>query len=937
MLIRTTRKPAFRRPRRAAVAAGTLAAASALIAFAGTGAASAAIMPGAVAAADTTTVMFQYTGNAATWTVPAGITQATFTLYGAEGGTSVAPGAGPGGSASGSAEPGGLGAEVTATIPVTAGAALQVNVGQAGGTGNAAGAFNGGGPGGSVLSGAGGGATDVRTQASDGSYPVANRVLVAGGGGGGAEDGNNASSGEGGKSGSPGLSGNADEAEGLVPGGGGGAGTATGPGAGATGGDFAQPVVCTQGASDGEPGNPGGSGATQGIGGGGGFDGGGGGGGYYGGGGGGQGATDNCGNSAGSGGGGGGSSYTGGVTGATVIAGAAAPDSSTNGEVVITYGTVDTALSYTGATSGTVAGTLSASATLTTTATPPAPVPGEQLTFSVGTSSCTATTTSTGGASCSLTLPAQAGPANLSAAFAGDASFAAASTTATINVTAVPGAPTGLTTTAGDSQVILSWAAPASDGGSPVTGYNIYQGTSAGGESTTPDNSSPVSGTSYTATGLTNGTTYYFVVTAVNAAGEGPQSNEVSATPALIPQTITFTSTPPSPAVYGGSYTPSAAGGNSGHPVTFSIDSSSASGACSISSGTVSFTGTGLCVIDASQAGGSGYAAAQQVQQSFSITPATLAVTPASQSKTYGAADQAFTFTITGFVNGDTSAVVSTQPTCTVAGAHANVGTYTISCSGGAAGGNYVFDDTATATLTVNPAKLTVTASNASRLFGAANPALTATITGFVNGDTSSVVSGSPSCGTTATSSSPGGSYPITCTQGSLAAANYTFAFTPGALTVAYSGASCRTGGHSGGLTVSSGQAVCLGAGYTQNGPVTVASGGALDIEGATLDGPVSVTGATAVRVCGTSLTGPLTVSGSTGLVVIGDDEGPACAGNTITGPVSLTSNSGGVEFDNNTVNGPLTITHTTGTVPPPDTGSLVDVGNKVSGPVHIS
>jgi hypothetical protein len=90
---------------------------------------------------------------------------------------------------------------------------------------------------------------------------------------------------------------------------------------------------------------------------------------------------------------------------------------------------------------------------------------------------------------------------------------------------------------------------------------------------------------------------------------------------------------------------------------------------------------------------------------------------------------------------------------------------------------------------------------------------------------------------------------------------------------------------------------------------------------------------ATSVRVCGASLTAPLNVLGSTGLVVMGDDEEPSCAGNTITGPVTLTSNSSGVEFDHNTVNGLLTITRSTGTVPPPDTGSLVDVGNKVSGP----
>ncbi len=472
-----------------------------------------------------------------------------------------------------------------------------------------------------------------------------------------------------------------------------------------------------------------------------------------------------------------------------------------------------------------------------------------------------------------------------------------------------------------------------------MTGYNIYQGTTAGGESSTPVNSSPVTGTSYTVTGLADGTTYYYEVTAVNAEGEGPASNEASATPVAPakPQQITFTSAPPSPAVYGGSYTPAATGGGSGNPVTFSIDSSSTSGACSLSGGTVSFTGTGSCVIDANQAGGNGYTAAPQAQQSITTGPATLTVKPSDESTTYGSPDPTFGYTITGFVNGDTSAVVTARPSCGVSGAHTNAGTYRISCSGGNAGPDYTFDDSATATLTVNPATLTVTADNASRLFGAANPPLTATITGFVNGDTSAVVSGSPSCTTTAQRWSPAGTYPVTCAQGSLSAANYTSTFKPGTLTVGYTGGSCLTGSHSGAFTVAKGQAVCFGPGFTQNGPVTVQAGGALDIEGATISGPVNSNGAAALRACGAKLNGPLTVSGSTGLVVIGDDEGPACAGNTITGPVSLTSNSGGIEFDRNTVNGPLTITGTTGTVPPPDTGSLVDVGNKVTGPVHIS
>jgi titin len=106
----------------------------------------------------------------------------------------------------------------------------------------------------------------------------------------------------------------------------------------------------------------------------------------------------------------------------------------------------------------------------------------------------------------------------------------------------VPGAPTGLAAVPGNGQVALSWAAPASDGGSPVTGYIIYQGTSPGGETGTPVKGSPVTGTSCTVTGLTNGTTYYFKVVAANAAGLSPLSEEASATlPMVSPSAPTST------------------------------------------------------------------------------------------------------------------------------------------------------------------------------------------------------------------------------------------------------------------------------------------------------------------------------------------------------------------------------------------------------------
>ncbi len=93
----------------------------------------------------------------------------------------------------------------------------------------------------------------------------------------------------------------------------------------------------------------------------------------------------------------------------------------------------------------------------------------------------------------------------------------AASATPTAKVTK-PGLPNGLTASPGDGKVTLSWTAPGSGGGAGVSGYEIYRGTSPGGESGTPVNASLVAGTSYTVSGLANGTTYYFTVAAVNQA-----------------------------------------------------------------------------------------------------------------------------------------------------------------------------------------------------------------------------------------------------------------------------------------------------------------------------------------------------------------------------------------------------------------------------------
>ncbi|MGE5325745.1 MAG: glycoside hydrolase family 44 protein, partial [Deltaproteobacteria bacterium] len=88
----------------------------------------------------------------------------------------------------------------------------------------------------------------------------------------------------------------------------------------------------------------------------------------------------------------------------------------------------------------------------------------------------------------------------------------------------VPSAPTGLAATAGNAQANLTWIAS-----SGATSYRVKRSTTSGGPYTTV--ASPTT-TSYTDTGLANGSTYYYVVSAVNAAGESANSTQVSATPA---------------------------------------------------------------------------------------------------------------------------------------------------------------------------------------------------------------------------------------------------------------------------------------------------------------------------------------------------------------------------------------------------------------------
>jgi hypothetical protein len=105
------------------------------------------------------------------------------------------------------------------------------------------------------------------------------------------------------------------------------------------------------------------------------------------------------------------------------------------------------------------------------------------------------------------------------------------SASASAPATAPPlAAPAALTAAVGDAQVLVSWTAPASDRGTPVTRYRLYLATVPGSQAGAVVTS--ITGTSTMVTGLTDGVTYYFAVAAVDATGhQGPLSAEVSARP----------------------------------------------------------------------------------------------------------------------------------------------------------------------------------------------------------------------------------------------------------------------------------------------------------------------------------------------------------------------------------------------------------------------
>ncbi|HEV2424235.1 MAG TPA: MBG domain-containing protein [Terriglobia bacterium] len=201
-----------------------------------------------------------------------------------------------------------------------------------------------------------------------------------------------------------------------------------------------------------------------------------------------------------------------------------------------------------------------------------------------------------------------------------------------------------------------------------------------------------------------------------------------------------------------------------------------------------STTATGTSNVGSYPSTCSGAAAANYsisyVAGSVTVSAASLTITAGNGAMTYGGTVPTITPAFSGFVLGQNSSVLTTQPTCTTTATPTSPvnGTYTSNCSGAVAP-NYTVTYVA-GTVTISPAPLTITAGSGTMVYGGTVPAITPGFAGFVNGETSAVLTAQPTCSTTATPASPvsGSPYPSTCSGAT--AANYAISYVAGSVSV---------------------------------------------------------------------------------------------------------------------------------------------------------
>ncbi|WP_245584836.1 Ig-like domain-containing protein, partial [Pedobacter glucosidilyticus] len=226
-----------------------------------------------------------------------------------------------------------------------------------------------------------------------------------------------------------------------------------------------------------------------------------------------------------------------------------------------------------------------------------------------------------------------------------------------------PNIPTNLLVSAGNQENILNWT-PNTE--TDLVLYRVFGGISNNPTTLLQNVSTPT--TSYTHTGLTNGTTYYYKIIAVDVAGnESVESAIETATPQA-PQVISFAALPVK--VYGDADFSPGATASSNLTITYT---SSNTNVATIINGNIHIVGQGTTTITALQNGNSAFLAANPQVQTLTINKKVINVLAEAKTKTYGDTDPVLTYTLSpSLVIGDSFSGSLSR----VAGE--NVGIYTI-------------------------------------------------------------------------------------------------------------------------------------------------------------------------------------------------------------------------------------------------------------------
>jgi FtsP/CotA-like multicopper oxidase with cupredoxin domain len=294
----------------------------------------------------------------------------------------------------------------------------------------------------------------------------------------------------------------------------------------------------------------------------------------------------------------------------------------------------------------------------------------------------------------------------------------------------------------------------------------------------------------------------------------------------------------------------------------------------------------------------------------FTITPVGLTITANNATRAYGAANPVFTATYAGFVNGDTAASLSGTLACTTTATAASLpGTYPITCSGQSSG-NYVITYVP-GTLTITQRGLTIAANNATRAYGAPGPVLSATYAGFVNGDTPAVLTGTLVCASTATATSPPGTYSIGCAGQS--SPTYVITYVAGTLTITRAPLTITANNATRAAGAPNPVFTATYAGFVNGETVAVLTGTLACVTTATTTSlagtyPITCSGQSSINYAITYVPGTLIVTGAAAPIL--SVSPPAL---TFTSPVLVTSAAQAVTVSN-TGTAPLVITSITRT-----------------------